>query len=250
MKIVKWKFFALFAQRINIKGLLVFMMADDFIRSDGIKIELLPEPYCKWCSKPIPERYRDYGLCYDCNKRIERFEMPMVKINAVGLYFLKTAENQLSKEIWHLKSDPTIADKLGEGMVYVINTRYQDLKKMDIIVPVPSGDTKRPYNQAALLAIYVSKNIGIPYKDILYKKEDYPAQHTVDLDAKENNIKGKIGCKEEITGLNVLLIDDAYITGATKNECARALKECGAVDIRCLVLGRAVDETHIKFIKS
>jgi predicted amidophosphoribosyltransferase len=92
----------------------------------------------------------------------------MVKINAVGLYFLKTAENQLSKEIWHLKSDPTIADKLGEGMVYVINTRYQDLKKMDIIVPVPSGDTKRPYNQAALLAIYVSKNIGIPYKDILY----------------------------------------------------------------------------------
>lgn len=24
-------------------------------------------------------------------------------------------------------------------MVYVINARYQDLKKMDIIVPVPSG---------------------------------------------------------------------------------------------------------------
>jgi predicted amidophosphoribosyltransferase len=84
----------------------------------------------------------------------------------------------------------------------------------------------------------------------MYKKEDYPAQHTVDLDAKENNIKGKIGCKEEITGLNVLLIDDTYITGDTKNECARALKECGAVDIRCLVIGRAVDETHKKFIKS
>lgn len=226
-------------------------MSDYFIRSDGIKIELIPEPYCRWCSKPISKSYRDHGLCYDCNQRLSRSEIPLVKINAVGLYLLKTAENQLSKEIWQLKSDRSIADKLGECMVYVINTRYQHLKKMDIIVPVPPGESKRPYNQAALLALYVSTNIGIRYKDILYKREDYPAQHTTtDLDAKKDTIKGKIGCKEKITGLNVLLIDDTYITGNTKNECARALKECGAGEIRCLVIGRAVDETHIKFIAS
>ncbi len=228
----------------------MFIMADDFIRSDGIKIELLPEPYCKWCSKPIPESYRDYGLCYDCNLKRGRSEMPIVKINAVGLYHLKTAENQLSKEIWQLKSDPSVADNLGECMMYVINTRYQDLKKMDIIVPVPPGDSKRPYNQAALLARYVSTNTGIHYKDILYKKEEFPPQHSVNSNSKENNIKGKIGCNEKIVGLKVLLIDDTYITGDTKNECTRALKECGAVDIRCLVIGRAVDETHKKFIKS
>jgi len=240
----------LFTQRINIKALLVVIMADDFIRSDGIKIELIPEPCCRWCSKPIPKSYRDHGLCYDCNQRLSRSEIPLVKINAVGLYLLKTAGNQLSKEIWQLKSDRSVADKLGECMVYVINNRYQYLKKMDIIVPVPPGDSKRPYNQAALLAEYVSTYTGIHYKDILYKKKDYPPQHTVDSNSKEINVKGKIGCKEKITGLKVLLIDDTYITGDTKNECARALKECGALDIRCLVIGRSVDETHIKFIKS
>lgn len=135
-------------------------------------------------------------------------------------------------------------------MVHVINTRYQDLKKMDIIVPVPPGDSKRPYNQAALLAKYVSTHTGINYKDILIKKEEFLPQHSVDLNSKENNVKGKIGCKEKITGLKVLLIDDTYITGHTKNECARALKECGAADIRCLVVGRAVDDKHMKFIKS
>lgn len=225
-------------------------MAEDFIRSDGIKIKLIPEPYCRWCSKPIPMSYRDHGLCYDCNQKLGRGEIPMVKINAVGIYLLKSARNQLSQEIWQLKSDPSIADKLGECMVHVINTRYQYLKTMDIIVPVPSGDSKRPYNQAALLAKYVSANTGIHCKDILYKKEDFPPQHSIDSNSKENNVKGKIGCNENITGLKVLLIDDTYITGDTKNECARALKECGAVDIQCLVIGRSVDETHIQFIKS
>lgn len=72
----------------------------------------------------------------------------------------------------------------------------------------------------------------------------------MELNSKENNVKGKIGCKEKITGQKVLLIDDTYITGDTKNECARALRGCGAVDVQCLVIGRAVDETHLKFIKS
>ena len=88
---------------------------------------------------------------------------------------------------------------------------------MDIIVPVPPGDSKRPYNQAALLAKYVSTNTGIHYKDILYKKEEFPPQHSVNSNSKENNIKGKIGCNEKIVGLKVLLIDDTYITGDTKN---------------------------------
>lgn len=224
-------------------------MADDFIRSDGIKIELIPEPYCSMCSKPIPKKYQDYGLCFDCNRKLKS-GTPIVKICAVGLYLLKNTGNQLSKEIWQFKTNKSLADKLGECMVYVINTRYQDLKKMDLIVPVPSGDSTRSYNQAALLAQYVSLNTGIQYNDILYKKENFPPQHSVDLNSKENNVKGKIGCKDKITGLKVLLIDDTYITGDTKNECARALKECGAIDIQCLVIGRSVDETHRQFIKS
>ncbi len=232
-------------------------MTDFFIRSDGIKIDLIPEPYCKWCSKPIPKSYRDHGLCYECDKKsfiitegkIKIYE-PLIKINAVGIYVLKTADTQLSKEIWELKNNPSIADKLGECMVYVINNRYQDLKKMDVVVPVPSGDSKRPYNQAALLAKYISERIGIPYKDILYKKEEFPPQHSVKLKEKESNVKGKIECKEKITGQKVLLIDDTYITGDTKNECARALKDCGAKEIRGLVVGRAVDKTHMEYIET
>ncbi len=46
-----------------------------------------------------------------------------------------------------------------------------------------------------------------------------------------------------------LISDDTYIAGYTKNECARALKECGAEEIRGLVVGRSVDKTHLEHIK-
>ena len=77
-------------------------MADDFIRSDGIKIELIPEPYCTWCSKPISKNYLISGLCYNCNQKRRNSEMPIVKVNAVGIYMLRTANTQLSKEILKL----------------------------------------------------------------------------------------------------------------------------------------------------
>lgn len=226
-------------------------MDNYFIRSDGVKIELISEPYCEWCSKPIAKIYKDYGLCYDCNIKLRNFNPPLVTINTVGIYKLRSAENQLSKEIWQFKKDPSLAGKLGECMVWVINNRYQFLRNMDLIVPVPNGDSEREYNQAALLAEYVSENIEIPFKDILYKKEEYPAQHTtVSLEDKCSNIKDKIGCNKEINEKRILLIDDTYITGNTKNECARVLKECGAKEIKCLIIGRSVDQTNLDFIKS
>ena len=223
-------------------------MSDSFIRSDGVKIDLIPEPCCKWCSKPIrPE----YSICANCNTK-----HPLIEIRAVGIYPLHRSpddQNRLGKEIWKLKDgDPSMADKLGECMVYVINNHYQYLKYVDIIVPVPVGDIKRGYNQAALLAKYVSENISIPYKDILYKNEEYLPQHNIitSLQEKENAIRGKIGCKEEITGKKVLLIDDVYVTGNTKNECVRALKDCGAGKILGIVVGRAEDQSNKLFVGS
>ena len=219
-------------------------MGNSFIRSDGVKIDLIPEPYCKWCNKPIR---KEYSICYNCN-----IKHPLIEVRAVGIYILHDPQdNQLGREIWELKNgDRSMVDKLGECMVYVINNHYQYLKDVDIIVPAPVGNLKRGYNQAALLAKYVSENISIPCEDILYKKEEYPPQHDTLLREKENAIRGKIGCREEITGKKVLLIDDVYVTGNTKDECVRSLKDCGAGEILGLVIGRADDQSNMEFVGS
>jgi len=131
-------------------------MSNSFIRSDGVKIDLIPEPYCKWCSKPIR---KEYSICANCNSK-----PPLIEIRAVGIYPLHHPQDtQLGREIWDLKNgDRSMADKLGECMVYVITNQYQYLKDVDIIVPAPVGNLERGYNQAALLAKYVSENIYIP----------------------------------------------------------------------------------------
>lgn len=45
-----------------------------------------------------------------------------------------------------------------------------------------------------------------------------------------------------IEDLAVLLIDDVFTTGSTTNECARALKNAGAVKVHALTVARALPE--------
>ena len=142
-------------------------MHNNFIMSDGVEIELIPEPCCKWCSKPIP-KVPYFFECVECKEKPNR---PPIITYAVGLY-LKDEPSILKNEILKLKTDPSVADRLGECMVHVINERYEHLKEMDLIVSVPKGDSERDYDQAELLANYVSMNVDIPYKNILYKRRN------------------------------------------------------------------------------
>ena len=225
----------------------VFIMGDIFIRSDGVRVELLPVEHCKCCSKPISDNYF-YGtrMCSDCYKEENR---PPIKIHAVGIYILRTADNQISQDIWELKQNPKIADKLGECMVYIINERYPYLKDMDLIVPVPSSDLERGYSQTLLLANYVSKEIGIECKEIIYSDDNHAPQHNTPLDRKKSNIDHEFNCDGLLTDKKILLIDDTYVTGNTMRECFRVLKECDAKEVQGLVLGREVTEEHMEYIK-
>jgi len=47
---------------------------------------------------------------------------------------------------------------------------------------------------------------------------------------------------KEISGKNILLIDDIFTTGSTLNECAKMLKKAGAAEVNILAIARVTKE--------
>ena len=55
---------------------------------------------------------------------------------------------------------------------------------------------------------------------------------------RRENVHRRFRAKDEVRGKNVLLVDDILTTGQTASECARALKESGAIAVDVLVVAR------------
>lgn len=117
-----------------------------------------------------------------------------------------------------------------------------------ILIPVPLHKKRlkfRGFNQAQLLADYLTKNIdGVYVYDALERKIYTKEQAKLNKNDRLKNLKNTIGlkadfCRDIIKNKTVILIDDVATTGSTLNECSRVLKEAGAKYICGLTLARA-----------
>lgn len=113
---------------------------------------------------------------------------------------------------------------------------------IDLICFIPSHRRKeaiRGYNQSELLAKYISQKLDVNLsKDNLVKYRFTKEQNKLNRSQRMNNLEDsfKIKRPEEITGKNILMIDDIVTTGSTFIECAKVLKENGAKQITVLAL--------------
>lgn len=133
------------------------------------------------------------------------------------------------------KNLPQLAVLMSEEMVSVINERYKDIN-FDFVTYVPSvfyNRIPRGFNQAHLLAKYISKRLDIPLKMTLGRKWGGKEQKSQSARARFKNIKGRIYTLSKVKG-TVLLVDDVMTTGATLSECAYMLKKAGASQVFCV----------------
>ena len=205
--------------------------------------------HCIICDKPIKPYYE---LCYNCLEYKRIYGLPNVRIKYCDLYDVENYDNptHLDIIIRAFKTDPTHAKKLGELLIKTIQEKYPDFIDVDFIVPVPTSNQEKGFNQSELLADEVSNYFKIPIKDILIKDPNTGAQHNNPAKNKITDIRGKISCIERIDDKKILILDDTMISGGTIFESAHELEKNGAVSIKALVLGRGIDDKHRKSLQS
>mgnify|MGYP000079276889 CR=1 FL=1 len=149
-------------------------------------------------------------------------------------------EGPAKKAVYCLKFKkvPENAHILSSYMISSIE-RYYHSKNFDCVTAVPAhiiNKFKRGYNQAEILARYISKAINLPYiKRGLIKTKITKHQKNITMLDRLSNINGAFRKgKFDFTGKRVLLVDDVKTTGATLNECAKVLKNAGAREVYCI----------------
>jgi competence protein ComFC len=102
-----------------------------------------------------------------------------------------------------------------------------------VVVPVPlhyRRERERGYNQSALIAIHVSRQLGVTYGNLLIRTRETESQTKISRRERQENVKGAFACNSSsLSGTMVLLIDDVFSTGATMKEAAKVLGRKGAL---------------------
>ncbi len=249
-------------------------------RSDGTVMPLVPEPFCKYCCKPIRDDYADLETCYDCNKNglrvgaepAEERNGKVVKwsvrnladlrpfffrrTGAVGLYV--TGKSVLYTQIWQLKRGSPAAAKrvaglLAECMNYVLETRFHDFLNCQYLVPIPSGSASKTAPTNLLANALAEARTRYSVLDALELAPGYVSQRTMsNKQARWENPKGKIlvsaAARRKVRNRRVLLVDDTFTEGSTAHWAAKALLDQGCQQVDVLVVGRAIDEKELEWI--
>ncbi len=201
---------------------------------------------CVSCNETLP-LFSDEDFCSDCQKQVKRLEentFTLIDVQRVrSVYIYDGAPRKALvrfKYNNHAQAGRFMAKEISE-----IVKKDKILMSADMVVNVPNGKytTERLYNQSMFLAKIVSRRCGLKFcPNVLKKKRGVKSQLKCRTRTERmENIKSAFSVEKDIDlhGKSVLIIDDITTTGATLNECAKALKAAGAEKIYAATAAKA-----------
>lgn len=125
--------------------------------------------------------------------------------------------------------------------------KFEKIVGADLVAEVPLHRTRleeRGYNQSALLAEVFGAGLGVPYlPKALQRHKQTVLQHRLSADERRQNTEGAFSAAKngsKVRGKRVILLDDIITSGSTLNNCAKVLKELGAVEVYGVTVASAL----------
>lgn len=188
---------------------------------------------CPRCAQPLPLS----GLnCIHCLEKPFAFD----NCCALGSY-----RDELRKTLHRFKyhGEKALAVPLGRLLASRLAVTPW-FPGIDLLVPVPLAPTRRRsrgYNQAALLAEEVGRQLALPVQTPLQRIRDTDSQTELGRAERWHNMFEAFrysGGEAELQGKNILIVDDILTSGATAHAAAQVLLEAGAGVVSVAVIAR------------
>jgi ComF family protein len=205
-------------------------------------LKLIHSPLCLCCGIPFTTAAGPDHLCKRCLASLPSFR----RARAWACYKNgDIALQPLSVAIQHFKYHRNLST--GKALAVLAASHFPfEGKEYDVIVPVPLHITRlrwRGFNQSFILARAIgdTQNLTVDPFALERIRSTDPQTHLNEHE-RRTNVHGAfaVTAPSRIQGKRVLLVDDVYTSGATVEECTRALLYGGAEIVDVFTLAHAI----------
>ncbi len=193
------------------------------------KYRLLTPPYCMKCGKKLQD---ETEFCGDCRGKTHVF------VRGRALYEYESVAASIYRFKYGGRQE--YADFFGEELVFYLGNFIRETKP-DALIPIPLHRRRlrqRGYNQAALLARVIGRQLELPVLEnyLLRVKNTTPLKR-LNPKERQNNLKKAFNIRQNDVKLKtVVVVDDIYTTGSTVDEAAGTLAAHGVENIYFVAL--------------
>jgi ComF family protein len=194
-------------------------------------------PFCERCGDPVAGAVLGPFECAWCRKTEPAFDWARSAVRYDGV-----AKDCLRR--FKYNAGTWLLDDLVQWLVALWRACPASAHEADVVTGVPlyaKRERERGYNQSALLADRLASRIGIPFqRGLLWRNRSTTSQTHLTAAQRVHNVRGvfSVPWPGRVRGARIVLVDDVMTTGATVNECSRALKAAGADSVMVLTVAR------------
>jgi len=182
------------------------------------------------CLRCGVELQTEHSICGSCQKHPPQF----TQVNYVGVY-----QSPIDRWVKSLKFGKNIL--ISKMFAELMLSQLDGMAKEFCLMPVPlhvSRLRSRGYNQAYEITKELAKLSNRTIDTSLKRRLNTQMQAQLKLNQRAKNVKNAFTIEGELKHKNIVLIDDVMTSGNTLKECAKTLKEVGALDVKVVVFAR------------
>ena len=202
-------------------------------------VRFIRPPYCEHCGLPFAGDLTTRFVFTNCHEMELHFSSARSAVVAKGVVLEAIHRFKYSRALW-------FENFLAGLLIREAAPALCAGGPWHGIVPVPLHPLKqreREFNQAALLATRLARATRLLLLGKCLRRAQPTATQTLlTRNQRAVNMKNAfvVRCGTRLTGQRLVLVDDVFTTGATTNDCARALRAAGAADVIVWTVARGL----------